>query len=235
MNHSIRTRKHTNENPAKRIPLARLATLCLAFLLLGNLAACRTQPPAYGGFEEKVQPALQASPTVGANPATEVITLREGDTVKITFPGAPSLNAVQQIRRDGRITLPMLGEFSAAGLTPVTMEKELLKLYGPQLQSKEVSVSVESSAFPVYVSGAVLRPGKIMSDRPINALEAIVEAGGFDTTKANMKSVTVIRQENGRTVNYKVNLKRVLQGQETQQFKLQPNDIIFVPERFTWF
>jgi len=155
--------------------------------------------------------------------------------VKITFPGAPNLNTSQPIRRDGKIALQLVGEFKAAGMTPTDMEKELIKLYGPQLQTKEVSVTVESSAFPVYVTGAVLRPGKILSDRPLTALEAIMEAGGFDYAKANLKKVTVIRHENDRTDHFKLNLKGVLQGEQTEQFNLKPSDIIYVPERFNWF
>src|SRR5947207_12538582 len=87
------------------------------------------------------------------------IVLREGDSVRISFRGAPNLNTVQQIKRDGRIALQLVGEVQAAGLTANQLEKELLKLYGPQLQTKEVTVGVESSSFPIYVTGAVLRPG----------------------------------------------------------------------------
>ncbi len=165
----------------------------------------------------------------------ESLVLREGDVLKISFPAAPNLNTAQTIRRDGRITLPLVGEFQAAGKTPSSMEKELLELYGPQLQTKEVTVTVESSAFTVYVAGAVLRPGKIMPNRPLTALEAIMEAGGFDHAKANMKAVVVIRHENNRTERFKLNLKQVLDGQRTEQFDLQPSDIIYVPERFSWF
>ncbi len=165
----------------------------------------------------------------------ESLVLREGDVLKISFPAAPNLNTAQTIRRDGRITLPLVGEFQAAGKTPSSMEKELLDLYGPQLQTKEVTVTVESSAFTVYVAGAVLRPGKITPNRPITALEAIMEAGGFDHARANMKAVVVIRHENNRTERFKLNLKQVLDGQRTEQFDLQPSDIIYVPERFSWF
>ena len=87
-----------------------------------------------------------------------------------------------------------------------------MDLYAPQLTSKEVTVEVQSSSFPVYVTGAVLRPGKISSDHPITALEAIMEAGGFDYTKANLKNVEVIRQEGNQTKNYILNLKRVMEG-----------------------
>lgn len=165
----------------------------------------------------------------------ESFVLREGDVVRISFPGAPNLDTLQPIRRDGKISLKLLGEFQAAGLTPSAMEKELIKLYGPQLQTKEVTVSVESSAFPIYVTGAVLRPGKIISDRPLTALEAIMEAGGFDYTKANLKSVNVIRHDGTRSEHFTLNLKRALREGDKEPFGLKPSDIIYVPERFQWF
>ena len=163
------------------------------------------------------------------------IVLHEGDSVRISFPGAPTLNTVQLIRRDGRITLPLVGEYKAAGMTTTIMEKELVALYGPQLQTKEVTVAIESSAFRIYVMGAVLKPGKILSDRPMTALEAILEAGGFDYAKANLKGVRVTRRSNGQTEHFKLNLKNVLKGEDADTFELKPGDIIYVPERFVWF
>ena len=166
---------------------------------------------------------------------TEAITFREGDTLKISFPSAPNLDTTQQIRRDGRITLSLVGEVTAVGLTPAELEKQIVELYASQLTSKEVSVTVLSSSIPVFVSGAVLRPGKIMADHPITALEAIMEAGGFDNTKANLSAVVVIRQEEGQVKNYTLNLKHVLQGKQSVPFYLKPSDIVYVPERFSWF
>lgn len=187
------------------------------------LTACET-----GNFS-----ALDEQKLIQSDP----IVLREGDFVRATFPGAPNLNTAQPvlIKRDGRISMQLVGEVQAAGLTVKQLEDELLKLYGPQLQTKQVTVSVESSTFPVYVTGAVLRPGKIMPDRPMTALEAVMEAGGFDYAKANQKGVTVIRHENGRVDHFKVNLKAALKGQETEPFSLKPGDIVYVPERFSWF
>jgi polysaccharide biosynthesis/export protein len=190
------------------------------------IAAIGCQSPQTGTFGQ-----LAAQPT---QPKSDIIILHEGDSVRISFPGAPNLNVIQQIRRDGRLTLPLVGEFKAAGLTPSDMEKELVKLYEPQLQTKEVNVAVESSAFPIYVTGAVLRPGRINADRPLTALEAIMEAG-IDYNRANLKSVRVIRTENSKTENHVMNLKQVLQGKSSDQFKLKPQDIIFVPEKFSWF
>lgn len=229
--------------------LGRAARVVATLALFLPLAGCQTPPaPQFATFVQQDAPKPNVTVTNGGPalprpgfldkpdaPNANVLVLHEGDSVRISFPGAPNLNTVAQIRRDGRITLPSIGEFQAAGLTPGGMEKELIRLYGPQLQTKEVTVAVESSAFPVYVTGAVLRPGKIMSDRPMTVLEAIMEAGGFDYTKANLKAVRVIRNENGRTEHYTLNLKRVLQGNETEQPNLKPSDIIFVPERFSWF
>jgi polysaccharide export outer membrane protein len=166
---------------------------------------------------------------------SEDIHLREGDAVKITFPGAPNLDTTQQIRRDGKISLAMLGEVTAAGLTPAELERMLLELYSTQLVSKEVVVSVVSSSFSVFVTGAVLRPGKITSDRPISVLEAIMEAGGPVYSKANLKSVAVIREEEGGVQHYRLNVKVMLEGNQSRPFYLKPSDIIYVPERFSWF
>jgi polysaccharide biosynthesis/export protein len=165
----------------------------------------------------------------------EEFTFQEGDVVKISFPGAPNLDSTQTVRRDGKITLAMVGELAITGRTPKELEQELLGLYAPQLVSKEVSVMVVSSSYPVFVSGAVLRPGKILADRPLTALEAIMEAGGFDTAKADMKAVRVIRQEGGATRNFTIDLKQVLEGVSSEPFFLKRSDIIFVPEKFSWF
>jgi polysaccharide biosynthesis/export protein len=166
---------------------------------------------------------------------SEIITLREGDDLKISFPGSANLDTTQQIRRDGKISLPLVGEVQAAGETPDDLQENLIKLYAPQISSKEVIVTVESSAFPVYVTGCVIRPGKISSDKPMTALEAVMEAGGFDYEKANLRNVRVIRSENGVSKSYTLNLKLALNGNEDKPFYLKPSDIVYVPEKFSWF
>lgn len=220
---------------ARRLSLAALvALLPLGILLLTS--GCKTTPEQTSDTSTTSASSAEESAshgTVSTNSGS--IILSAGDTVRVNFPGAENLNRVVLIRRDGFVTLPLIGEFKAAGLTPHDMEQQLIQLYGPQLQTKEVSVAVESSAFPVYVTGAVLRPGKILSDRPLTALEAIMEAGGFDYSKANLKSIRVLRTHDGRTDHYTLNLKRVLSGQEGRQFQLKPADIVYVPEKFNLF
>jgi polysaccharide export outer membrane protein len=164
------------------------------------------------------------------------VRLREGDVIRISFPGAPNLDTTEQVRRDGKITLKLGGEVTALGKTPSELEKELLKLYESQLVVQQVVVAVNFSSFPVFVTGAVLKPGKINADRPISVLEAVMEAGGVDYARANLKGVVVLRQvDGGQVVNFKVNLKDTLKGPRSSPFYLKPSDIVYVPEKFSWF
>lgn len=204
------------------------------------LLTCGCQGPKYAEVKPADLKAAAASASLPSTNSTSAssslpIILREGDIIKVSFPGAPNLNNTYQIRRDGKIDLSLVGECQAAGITLQALEKQILKLYEPQLQTKEVQVSLETSLFPIYVTGAVLRPGKVNADHPLTPLEAIMEAGGFDYRRANAKAVKVIREEKGNTHQYQLNLKRVMQGEASEPFTLQPSDIIFVPERFTWF
>lgn len=211
-------------------------TLSVSVAFVCVLTGCQTptQPSGTSTFSSVPPGDHNKSEENQAQVKPDELVLHEGDTVRITFPGAPTLNAVQQIRRDGQITLPLIGEFHAAGLTPPRMEQELLKLFGPQLQSKEVLVSVDSASFPVYVNGAVLRPGKLTSDRPMTALQAVMEAG-VDYNRANLKAVRVVRTENGKTEHYTLDLKEILKGKNNDEFILKPQDVIYVPEKFSWF
>lgn len=164
----------------------------------------------------------------------EAAAIIEGDVLSITFPAAQDLNTSQKVRRDGRITLPLVGEVVVAGLTPNELETALLALYDKQLVTKEVSVSISSSSYPYYVNGAVLRAGKQTSDRSLTALEAIMEAGG-PSPSANLKKVTVLRKEGKEFRIHKLNLKDVLAGKKKSSFQIEPSDIITVPEKFVIF
>jgi len=220
-------RNHTQmkSNSNIRITAKRLMTLS-GFLGLWSffLIGCQTAKNGSGNIS-----------TIQEN-HVETIVLTEGDSIKISFPGTPNLDTVQPIRRDGKVVLPIVGEVVAAGKTPSQLEKELEDLYAPQLvSSKQVTGAIQSSSFPVYVSGSVLRPGKVLSDRPITALEAIMESGGFDNSRANMKNVRVIRNQDGKVLHFSMDLRGILNGTKTQSFYLKPYDIIYVPEKFSWF
>jgi hypothetical protein len=63
----------------------------------------------------------------------------------------------------------------------------------------------------------------------------VMEAGGFDYSRANLEAVRVIRNEKGRLEHYILDLRAVLEGREPRLFYLKPSDILYVPEKFNWF
>ncbi|HEY3862854.1 MAG TPA: polysaccharide biosynthesis/export family protein [Verrucomicrobiae bacterium] len=202
------------------------AALVLALLAgWAALSGCQTQSP-----KSKTAP-----PEAAASDDTNSLILHEGDTLRIAFPGAASLDSVQKIRTDGKITLEMVGELKAAGLTATNLEQEILKAYGDQLAVKEVSVVVQSSTFIVFVTGAVAKPGKLISDRVETPLQAVIEAGVvYD--KANLKKVVVIRHEpDGKTDRFPLNLDDIIKKTGNDSFVLQSMDTIYVPEKLNWF
>lgn len=205
-------------------------SVLLKVLLLMGLAAisifcgCATQRP--------LQPI--ANSVAEAPPVDAPVVLAAGDVIRLIFPGAPELNQTQKIRTDGRISLPMVGEINAAGKRPLELQNELKGLYEPKLQNSEVVVALESGAVPVFLSGAVRRPGRIVFDRPANLLEVITEAGGF-TPQANIRKVRVIRLVNGQHHTQVVDLKPALSGRTAQAFYVRPNDVIHVGENFLNF
>lgn len=188
----------------------------LSALLAMLVTGCRTTS------ETTIPPRL-----AGRTPST----LAVGDVVKLTFPGAPELTHSQKIRADGQISLPMIGETQAAGKRVSQLQSQLSAMYKDKLQNKEVIVTVENSAIPVYVSGAVNRPGKITLDRSMTVLEAIMEANGFNA-RANPAKVVLIRQDTNRHFTKTMDLRPALRGEPTPAYYLRPYDVIHVPESF---
>lgn len=213
--------------------LKRLMTICCIMFLL-VITGCETDP--WADFAPLTAAGIpKISEHASQQAQSEPLILREGDMLHIVFPGSSSLDTTQQIRRDGKIVMPLVGEVTAAGKTPEDLQSELIKLYEPQVATKQIIVTLQSSSYPIFVTGAVLRPGEIQADHPMTALEAVMEAGGFDTTKANSKAVIVIRQEKTGTKKFTLNLKEMMKGTEGKPFYLQPSDIVNVPEKFQWF
>ena len=163
----------------------------------------------------------------------EPLYLMVGDVLTISFPGAPEMSTQQKIRRDGKISLLFVGEKDVAGLTSSGLEDKLLEWYDDQIVTKEVTVTLISSSFPIYVQGTVLRPGELLSDRRLTALEAVLKAG-YDPKQANLKKVSVIRLEEGRYKTYTLNLQAILDGEDVSPFYLKPSDVVKVSEKFIW-
>jgi polysaccharide export outer membrane protein len=219
----------------------RAANACrvLAACLLSGaallLAGCQSPPLFYnvdGILAQSANQGAVAPPRLDARAANYATnSLQEGDVVSITFQYSTNFNAVQKITLDGVLNLETVGAVKAAGRTVVELQTELGRLYKPQVKNDVITVKLIASATSVYISGAVLKPGKVLMERPMTALEAIMEAGGFDPTRAKPSQVSVLRVEDGKQKMYRLNLKRALQGEENEPFYLKPYDIVHVPTK----
>jgi len=154
-------------------------------------------------------------------------TLAPGDEISVTFTGAPELTTRQKIQANGKVSLPTVGDVSASGKSVTSFQSQLTAMYQAHLQDPNVVVSLQSAAAGIYVSGEVLRPGKIPLDRPMTALEAVMEAGGF-TKFANPKQVIVVRNERGKNQRYVLNMNDALNGMESRPFYVRPFDVLYV-------
>ncbi len=199
----------------------RLVLLALPLLgLMVCLAGCEQPKPATKSTES----------AAGATPYASSA-LQEGDVIRVSFEGNTNLNTLAKVQLDGSISMPLVGDVKAAGKTLPELKTDLTTRYERLLKESEISVTLVSSAAIVYVSGAVLKPGRYPMDRPLTVLDAIMEAGGFDYNRAKLSEVTVYRLENGVQQYYTVNLKRTLRGVDSSPFYLKPFDTVRVPEK----
>jgi polysaccharide export outer membrane protein len=163
------------------------------------------------------------------SPLPPAMVLLPGDDMEISFFGVPDLNTSQRIRPDGKISVKLFGDVMASGKTPLELKNELTKLYDSQIQVKAITVLVRSSA-AVYVTGAVGKPGKVECLRPMTALEAIMEAGGFDQKAgARRGKVRVVRTENNQVKSYLLDFDEILTKGGQAPFYLKPFDTVYVP------
>lgn len=159
-------------------------------------------------------------------------TLAVGDKIRVAYPGAPEFNQVYKIQADGKIGLPMVGNVTATGRSASALQASLTAMYEAHLNDPTVFVSLEEPASLVYVVGEVGAPGKVPLDRPMTALEAVMEVGGFSKL-ANPKKVYLIRKEGSQQKRYVLNLDNPLSGYDSEVFYLRPYDMVFV-ERSNW-
>jgi polysaccharide export outer membrane protein len=212
-------------HPKVRARLPRfLKALTSGRLPLAFIAACITTFAGVGCSDFDPGPPVPSE----AYPSRPSGALAPGDEISVSFSGAPEMNTKQKIQANGKVSLPTIGDVSASGRTITSFQSYLTSQYQPHLQDPTVVVALESAAAGVYVSGEVLRPGKVPLDRPITALEAVMEAGGF-TKFANPKQVVVVRKEGNRNQRYVLNLNDALSGAaESRPFYLRPFDVIYV-------
>jgi polysaccharide biosynthesis/export protein len=185
---------------------------CFAFISLVALGcgACRTEWPP-----------LPYPP----GPHTPV-RLSPGDTLKIAFGENSDLDQTQKIRRDGKISLPLIGEVKAAGKRVIDFQNELIGLYGEHLDNPDVLVTLESAA-TVIISGFANKPGKVEFDRPTTVYQAIMEAGGV-SDYGSLSNIHLTRIINGVQRTESLNLRPSIRGQPIQPEYVQDGDVIYI-------
>ena len=178
-------------------------------------------------------PAARASdsdkkPAPGAFTTTDEYRLGAGDKLRIEVYKDEQLSQSVQIRPDGKITLPLIGDMAATGLTPLELRDQIATQLKEYVTNPTVTVIVvEATSAHAYVMGEVARPGEVLLHGPVTIVQAIAMAGGFKEF-ANTKDVKVLRP-NGRGVQtLRFNYKDVLNGDVTPML-LQSGDTVIVP------
>jgi polysaccharide biosynthesis/export protein len=132
------------------------------------------------------------------------------------------------VRPDGKISLPLLNDIQAAGLTAMELANNITEGLKKFINNPQVTVTVaEINSRRVYVTGEVTRPGAYPLLPNMTALQALTSASGF-TQFANPKKCYVLRNENGKQTKHPFNYRAVVDGKQ-DDIPLQPGDTIVVP------
>ena len=155
------------------------------------------------------------------------VRLSPGDVLKLSFAEESDLDQTQKIRRDGKISLPFLGEVTAAGKRVIELQRELVRRYEDQLDNPEVLVTLENSSATVIISGFVTYPGKVTFDRPTTVYQAIMQSGGV-SDYGSLSNIHLTRIINGVQRTETINLRPNIRGQPTLPKYVQDGDVIYI-------
>ena len=152
-----------------------------------------------------------------------------GDELDVIVPSAPELNKTVTVQPDGRIMVPLLEPQMAAGKSAGELEQSLAAAYSSQLLRPGVEVVVKAQPLKVFVGGEVSKPGVYDMPGDIDALRAIVEAGGFISGAKRSQVVIIRRSHDGRPMMRTVNFEHPDRGHNTDLVPLRRFDVVFVP------
>ena len=155
------------------------------------------------------------------------VRLSPGDTIKISFAENSDLDQTQKIRRDGKVSLPLIGEVQAAGKRLIDFQNQLISLYDEHLDNPEVLVTLENGTATVIISGFANKPGKLEFDRPTTVFQAIMEAGGV-SDYGSLSNIHLTRIINGVQRTESLNLRPSIRGQPIQPEYVQDGDVIYI-------
>jgi polysaccharide biosynthesis/export protein len=189
-----------------------------AFLVFAVLAC--------GGCQTS-QPPLPYPP----GPRTAV-RLSPGDMIKVAYADETVPDQTQKIRRDGKVSLPLIGQVTAAGKRLIDFQHELVSDYEGKLENNEVLVTLENGTATVIVSGFANKPGPIGFDRPTTVYQAIMEAGGV-SDYGSPSNIHLTRVINGEQRTETINLRPAIHGQPIRPKYVQDGDVIYIAR--SWF
>ena len=144
-----------------------------------------------------------------------------------------TLTRTVPVRSDGMISLPLINEVQASGLTPLQLKESLTEKFKNFIEDPVVTVVVmEANSFKVFVTGQVRNPGVYRLRTETTLLQIILLAGDF-TNEANPKKIVIIRREHGKDKRLDVNYNDIINGVNPElNFVLKPGDTVIVPLRF---
>jgi polysaccharide biosynthesis/export protein len=152
------------------------------------------------------------------------------DVLQIVFWRDKDMTTEAVVRPDGRISLPLLSEIAAAGLTPGELHDRILDVSKRYVEDPNLTIVVKQiNSRRVFITGEVNKPGPYPLTQPTTVLHLIALAGGLkDFAKSN--KIVVVRIENGKTIAYKFNYKEVSSRKNLRQnIELKPGDTVVVP------
>ncbi len=164
-------------------------------------------------------------------PHDDTFVIGNDDVLAINVWKEPDISRSIPVRSDGKISLPLVGEVQAAGLTPLALEQSIARKLESFIAQPEVTVMIQQvNSQKFNVIGQVAHPGTFAIANGPTVLDGIALAGGFRDF-AKQKSVIILRQNaDGTQSRIPFNYKEVLKGKNpAQNFKLQPHDTIVVP------
>lgn len=151
------------------------------------------------------------------------------DVLSVVFWREKDLSADVVVRPDGKISLPMLNDVTAAGLTPEALAAEVAKAGAKLVRDAGATVIVkEIRSRKIYIIGEVAKPGTFQLGSEMTVLQALGEAGGF-IESAKKGNVVIVRTDGGNEQRFKFNYNDVVKGKNAaQNIRLLPGDTIIV-------
>ncbi|HEB50697.1 MAG TPA: sugar transporter [Desulfobulbus sp.] len=207
-------------------------TLGFCFFLL-LLAGCGSSVPV-GTPQPMSAPGRLDRPDGSMAAALPLYVIHTGDQLAVKFYYNPELDEEVTVRPDGRITLPLAHEIMAAGLTTTELVDVLTARYAPHIRNPEITVIVKSfEAQKVFVDGQVATPGMVRLTGPMTILQSIASAGGLKDSARDTEILVIRRNALKKPFVIRVNLARAMSGLDmSQDIRLQPYDIVYVPKSF---